>query len=67
PPPHAMPRVRAERDETVVTAARGEIARVAASGENVLPALIAAVESRVTLGEIAETLALEFGEYRDDA
>ena len=63
----AMARFRAERDETVVTAARGEIARVAASGENVLPALIAAVESRVTLGEIAETLALEFGEYRDDA
>ncbi len=63
----AMARFRAERDETVVTEARGEIARVAASGENVLPALIAAVESRVTLGEIAETLALEFGEYRDDA
>ena len=62
-----LEKFRAARDIGKVTHARAEIARVAASGENVLPALIAAVEQNVTLGEIAETFAAEFGEYRDDA
>ena len=63
----AMQAFRAARDDTAVAAARAEVSRVATSGENVLPALVAAVEANVTLGEIAETLAQHFGEYRDDA
>jgi methylmalonyl-CoA mutase N-terminal domain/subunit len=36
----------------------------AASGENIMPAVIEAVENKCTLGEIADTLREVFGEYR---
>ena len=36
----------------------------AASGENLMPAVIEAVENQCTLGEIADTLREVFGEYR---
>jgi methylmalonyl-CoA mutase N-terminal domain/subunit len=36
----------------------------ATGGENIMPAVIAAVEARCTLGEIADTLREVFGEYR---
>ena len=35
----------------------------AASGENLMPTVIAAVEAKCTLGEIADTLREVFGEY----
>jgi methylmalonyl-CoA mutase N-terminal domain/subunit len=37
----------------------------AASNENIMPAVIEAVENNCTLGEIADTLREVFGEYRD--
>ncbi|HEY2350355.1 MAG TPA: methylmalonyl-CoA mutase family protein [Puia sp.] len=36
----------------------------AASGENLMPTVIAAVEAKCTLGEIADTLREVFGEYK---
>jgi len=36
----------------------------AASGENLMPAVIEAVENKVTLGEIADELRAVFGEYK---
>ncbi|HVS96589.1 MAG TPA: methylmalonyl-CoA mutase family protein [Puia sp.] len=36
----------------------------AASGENIMPAVLTAVEERCTLGEIADTLREIFGEYK---
>jgi len=35
----------------------------ASSGENLMPTVIAAVEAKCTLGEIADTLREVFGEY----
>jgi methylmalonyl-CoA mutase, N-terminal domain len=36
----------------------------AASGENIMPTVIEAVEQKCTLGEIADTLREVFGEYK---
>ncbi len=55
---------RAERDEGAVRAALDELARVADSGENVMPATIAAARAGVTTGEWAQCLRDVFGSYR---
>jgi (2R)-ethylmalonyl-CoA mutase len=55
---------RAERDEGAVKDALEELARVAASEENVMPATIAAARAGATTGEWAETLREVFGPYR---
>ena len=34
------------------------------SGENLMPAVIEAVENKITLGEIADELRSVFGEYK---
>ena len=34
------------------------------SGENLMPAVIEAVENKITLGEIADTLREVYGEYK---
>ena len=55
---------RAGRDEGAVRAALDELARVADSGENVMPATIAAARAGVTTGEWAQCLRDVFGSYR---
>ena len=55
---------RAERDEAAVTAALEELARVAASDENVMEATIAAARAGATTGEWAQALRDAFGSYR---
>ncbi len=60
----ALERWRAERDQTAVEAALAELARVARSEQNVMPATIAAARAGVTTGEWSETLREVFGEYR---
>jgi (2R)-ethylmalonyl-CoA mutase len=55
---------RAGRDEAAVTAALAELARVAASGENVMEATIAAARAGATTGEWAQALRDTFGSYR---
>ena len=55
---------RAGRDQAAVDAALEELARVAASDENVMEATIAAARAGVTTGEWAQALRDVFGSYR---
>jgi len=55
---------KAERDQTAVDEALAEVARVAGSDENIMPATIAAARAGATTGEWAETLREVFGPYR---
>ncbi len=63
-------RVRRVKQERNGRAAREALARVreaATAGENLMPALVAAVKAMVTLGEISDVYRETFGEYRDPA
>jgi (2R)-ethylmalonyl-CoA mutase len=55
---------RAARDQAAVDVALAELARVAASDENVMEATIAAARAGVTTGEWAQALRDVFGSYR---
>jgi ethylmalonyl-CoA mutase len=55
---------RASRDEGAVTSARRELARVAATSENIMEATIALAAAGGTTGEWAATLREVFGEFR---
>ena len=59
---HAL---RAKRDGARVQAALAELGRRASTTENLLPAILAAVEAYATVGEISDTLRRIFGEYRE--
>jgi methylmalonyl-CoA mutase N-terminal domain/subunit len=59
--------VRARRDESSWKAALAAVATAAAGTENLVPRIIAAVEAKATVGEIADTLRQAFGEYREVA
>jgi ethylmalonyl-CoA mutase len=60
----ALEEWRAGRDAAAVAAALEELARVAQSEENVMPATIAAARAGATTGEWAATLRAAFGSYR---
>ena len=58
--------LRQRRDSARAQAALDQVAATAAaSSDNLMPALIAAVEADCTLGEIANTLRQQFGEYQE--
>ena len=57
--------LRARRDSARVQSALAELARRAATSENLLPAILAAVECYSTVGEISDTLRRLFGEYQE--
>ena len=57
--------LRARRDTVKTQAALVEVERRARSGENVMPAVLAAVEAWATVGEIADALRRVFGEYEE--
>ncbi|MBI2859953.1 MAG: methylmalonyl-CoA mutase [Chloroflexi bacterium] len=57
--------LRRERDNDKVSAVLEQVRRVAASDENVMPALIEAVKAYATVGEISAALRDVFGEYRE--
>ncbi len=57
--------LRARRDASRVQQALMEIGRRAATSENLLPAILAAVETYCTIGEISDTLRRSFGEYQE--
>ena len=59
-----LERWRAERDQPAVQAAIEELARVADSDENIMPATIALARAGGTTGEWAQVLRDTFGEYR---
>jgi methylmalonyl-CoA mutase N-terminal domain/subunit len=56
--------LRAQRDHARVDRLLQELSDRAVSGENLMPAVIEAVENKCTLGEIADTLREVFGEYK---
>ncbi|MGC2464101.1 MAG: methylmalonyl-CoA mutase family protein, partial [Candidatus Acidiferrum sp.] len=59
---HAL---RAKRDSAKTQSALVELRRRAISTENLLPAILAAVESYATVGEISDALRRVFGEYQE--
>ena len=59
---HAL---RARRDARRTAAALAELERCARSTENLLPAILAAVEANATVGEISDTLRHVYGEYHE--
>src|SRR3954454_22652066 len=60
----ALDEWRAGRDQAAVDAALAELAGVAKSDENIMPATIAAARAGATTGEWAQTLRDTFGSYR---
>jgi methylmalonyl-CoA mutase N-terminal domain/subunit len=59
--------VRASRDELTWRRSIGAIADAARDGSNLVPRIIAAVEAKATIGEIADAMRSVFGEYREAA
>jgi methylmalonyl-CoA mutase N-terminal domain/subunit len=59
---HAL---RAKRDFAHVQSALTELRRRAGTNENLLPAILAAVEAYATVGEISDALRRVFGEYQE--
>jgi methylmalonyl-CoA mutase, N-terminal domain len=59
---HAL---RAKRDSARVKSTLAELRRRAATTENLLPAILAAVEAYATVGEISDALRRLFGEYQE--
>lgn len=57
--------LRARRDSAQTKGALAELERRARSSENLLPAILAAVEACATVGEISDTLRRVFGEYQE--
>jgi methylmalonyl-CoA mutase, N-terminal domain len=57
--------LRARRDGLKARAAVEEVERRAHTTENLMPAILAAVESFATVGEISDALRRVFGEYRE--
>src|SRR5580693_8468253 len=57
--------LRAKRDSTRTQAALSELERRAITTENLLPAILNAVEAYATVGEISDTLRRVFGEYQE--
>jgi methylmalonyl-CoA mutase, N-terminal domain len=57
--------LRAKRDSTKTQAALVELERRAKTTENLLPAILAAVEAYATVGEISDTLRRVYGEYQE--
>jgi methylmalonyl-CoA mutase N-terminal domain/subunit len=61
----AVAAVRHARDGAAWRAAVDAVARAAGDGANLVPPIIAAVEARATLGEIADSMRRVFGEHRE--
>src|SRR5687768_13396815 len=57
--------LRARRDEKAFEDALRELERAAATTENLMPRILACVESYATVGEISNTLRRVWGEYRE--
>lgn len=56
--------LKASRDNNKVNESLGKIAESAKGGENIMPAVVEAVENYCTVGEIADTLRNIFGLYK---
>ena len=60
-----LERLRAARDETQARTALDRVQQAAAGSENLVPLILAAVQSSATLGEISDALRSVWGEYRE--
>jgi methylmalonyl-CoA mutase N-terminal domain/subunit len=60
----ALAQLRASRDRTRSDSALEHVRSTAREGSNLMPAVLAAVEARTTVGEISDALRDVFGEYR---
>jgi len=58
-------RLRASRDQIRWQQTLDTVTLAARDGTNLVPPIIAAVEARATVGELADTLRAVFGEYRE--
>jgi methylmalonyl-CoA mutase N-terminal domain/subunit len=58
-------KLKQERDNPGVAKALDKVRAVAKSDQNIMPALIEAVKTYATLGEISDALRDVFGEYRE--
>jgi len=59
--------LRADRDAAVWRAAIDAVTAAARDGANLVPPIIAAVEARATVGEIADAMRQVFGEFTETA
>lgn len=59
-----LARLKQERDPAKVDQCLQELNDRAVTGDNLMPAVVDAVENKCTLGEIADTLREIFGEYK---
>jgi methylmalonyl-CoA mutase N-terminal domain/subunit len=57
--------LRAKRDSSKTSAALAELERRARTTENLLPAILGAVEAYATVGEISDALRRVYGEYQE--
>ena len=57
--------LRARRDSAKTRAALARVERCARSTENLMPAILAAVQAHATVGEISDALRAVFGEYHE--
>jgi methylmalonyl-CoA mutase, N-terminal domain len=57
--------LRAKRDSARTKAALAELQRRSSTTDNLLPAILTAVEAHATVGEISDTLRRVFGEYQE--
>jgi methylmalonyl-CoA mutase N-terminal domain/subunit len=57
--------VKAKRNNEAVRKALNDLSCAAATDENVMPSILAAVECYATLGEISDTLRNSWGEYKE--
>ena len=57
--------VKAERDDDAVAAALNDLRDAVDAGENVMPAIVAAVKAYATMGEVTEVFEAEYGTYRE--
>ncbi len=57
--------LREKRNNTQTASCLKKLEKVAASDQNLMPAIIEAIESYATIGEISDRLRKVFGEYKD--
>ncbi len=57
--------LRASRSQPACRSALDTVERAARDGSNLMPPIVAAVEARATVGEIADALRTVFGEYAE--
>ena len=64
---NALAQLRNERDENEVQLALSQIQDACINGYNIMPPIIAAAKSFVTMGEIIAAMKAEFGEWQEAA